>query len=223
MKVKEHLVYDPDKTWFISDIHVGHENVLKFENGYHNFKDIEDHDSTIVANWFANVMDDDIVFFLGDASMPRVKIDYVIDLFSKLPGKIVWLWGNHDYHIEDKYRNELAKVANIIEFCNYKEIFIKCKELTNYPHENNFVRHVVLFHYPIAEFHGNFRDSFHFYGHTHENVYPIKNAYPVSACLTGYTPVNYKWLSEKISAHNEGLNRPGKSSVQRFKGEPRRD
>lgn len=218
MKIKSELIYEPDKTWFISDPHFGHDNVLKFEAEYHNFINIEDHDKTIIANWFATVYDDDTVFFLGDASMPRVKLDYVKHIFAQLPGKIVWIMGNHDYHIDDFWKKELSRVANIVEFTNYKEIFIKCKERTNYPHGYDFLRHIVLFHYPIAEFNGSFKDSFHVYGHTHENLYPIKNAYAASACLTGYKPVDYKWIAEKISKHNDGLDRPGKPSIQRFKG-----
>jgi calcineurin-like phosphoesterase family protein len=58
MKVREELIYEPNKTQVISDTHFGHDNVLKFEAGYHNFANIEDHDKTIVTNWFATVYDD---------------------------------------------------------------------------------------------------------------------------------------------------------------------
>ncbi len=219
MKTREDLIYEPDKTWFFSDPHFGHANALKFEAGYHNFASIEEHDQTIVANWFATVYDDDTVFFLGDAAMPRTTLDYVKSIFAKLPGKIVWVMGNHDNHMDRVWMDELSSVANIVEFTAYKEIFIRCKERTNYQEgKDNFLRHTVLFHYPIAEFNGSFRDSFHIYGHTHENLYPIKNAYAVTACLTGYRPVDYKWVAEKIALHNEGLDRPGKPSIQRFKG-----
>jgi len=211
------LLYDRDKTWFISDIHFGHENILKFETGYHNFASIEEHDKTIVANWFSLVDQDDTVFFLGDISMPRIKLSYIKELMKDLPGKIVWIWGNHDSHIDETWQKELRSVANIIEFTNYKEIFIKCKGPTGYPYGYDFLRKIVLFHYPIAEHNGVYHDTYHAYGHVHEKIYPIKNAYPVSACLTDYKPVKYEWLEQKISEHNERFNRFGQSNIQPVK------
>ena len=41
-------IYDPAKTWFISDPHFDHSNVLRFEEGFHNFKSIEEHDNEII-------------------------------------------------------------------------------------------------------------------------------------------------------------------------------
>lgn len=221
MKLKESLIYDRDSTWFISDTHFGHKNVLKFEEGYHDFANINEHDQEIVANWYARVQDNDTVFFLGDASMPRNKLSYLKTIFEQLPGRIIWIWGNHDYHIADNehWQKELKSVANIIEFTSYKEIFITCKEVTNYPYGLDFVRPISLFHYPIAEFNGAFKDHYHFYGHTHEHIYPIKNAYSAAVCLHGYMPVTYDEMSKKIKLLNERLDRPGQPSIQRIKGE----
>lgn len=225
MKLKENLIYDRESTWFISDTHFGHKNVLKFEEGYHEFSSINDHDQEIIANWYSVVHDNDTVFFLGDFSMPRIKLNYVKSIMSQLPGKIVWLWGNHDYHIADSYnwQEELKSVANIIEFTSYKEIFITCTEVTNFPYKHEYVRQVNLFHYPIIEFNGSFKDHYHFYGHTHENLYGIKNAYSVAACLHDYIPVNFDTMNKKIKDFNERLDRPGQPSIQRIKGETWRD
>lgn len=220
---EENSVYDRDTTWFISDPHFGHDNVLKFESGYHTFASIEDHDLTIVSNWFSLVYPEDTVFFLGDAAMPRTKLSYLKGIFKQLPGKIVWVKGNHDRHIDDNWLRELQQVSNIIEYTDYKEIFVKCDEPTRHKQNNQYLREIVLFHYPIAEHNGAMKDTFHFYGHVHENVYPIKNAYPISACLTGYKPVKYEWVRDKIIKHNEGLDRLGKPSIRPVKGEPWRD
>jgi calcineurin-like phosphoesterase family protein len=210
----ENQVFEPADTWFISDLHFGHDNVLKFEEGRHSFANIEEHDKTIIANWFSLVQLTDTVFFLGDAAMPRTKLSYVKECFKDLPGKIVWICGNHDYHVDEAWQRELKRVANIIEFTAYKEIFVKCKEVTNYPMGYDYLRKLVLFHYPIAEHNGAFRDTYHIYGHTHKNVYPIKNAYSAAACLTDYKPVQYDWLKKKIEENNEGLNRSGKLGFQ---------
>jgi len=51
-----------ENTWFISDLHIGHGNVLGFEEGLHNFTNIKEHDHAIAKNWHATVGQDDHVF-----------------------------------------------------------------------------------------------------------------------------------------------------------------
>lgn len=49
--------------YFISDLHLGHKNVLKFDN--RPFINIEEHDKTIIDNWNSKVNDNDDVYVLG--------------------------------------------------------------------------------------------------------------------------------------------------------------
>ncbi len=195
----EYKTYDQNKTWFFSDPHFGHDNVLKFEEGFHNFKSIAEHDRTIVSNWIGTVDKTDTVFFLGDASMPKVKLGYLLDIFKVLPGKIVWFRGNHDHHIDSEWERQLKQVADIT-FTKYEEIYILDKK-------------IVLFHYPILEWNGKFRGSYHLYGHSHATLHPIRNAYSVCACFTNYQLVNFDWAKKKIAEHNEGLDRSGEPSI----------
>jgi calcineurin-like phosphoesterase family protein len=206
-------IYDPDKTWFFSDPHFGHDNVLKFEKGYHNFNSIEDHDQAIISNWNMTVQPGDTVFFLGDAAMPRTKLTYLKEVFAQLNGSIIWIRGNHDDHTEGPWLNELSQVANILEFTYYKEIFIPDTENTSFPDGNRYLRKLVLFHYPIFEHNGKGKGVYHLYGHSHEKLHPIFNAHSVCACLTDYTPVNFDWIKKKMNIHNEGLDRPGELSL----------
>lgn len=208
LHIPEELVFDKEKTWFISDPHFDHANVLRFEEGFHDFKTIEEHDQAIIDRWNAVVEDDHTVFFLGDASMHRIKFSYLKTIFSQLKGRIVWLKGNHDSHVSEAWIRELRQVCNIVEFKDYAEIFF-----TDATHKTGF-RRLVMFHYPILEFNGKFHNSYHIYGHSHQVVHPIKNAYSVCACLTNYSPVNFEWISKTIATHNEGLDRLSNADVQ---------
>lgn len=218
MKFDNTLIYKKNSIWFISDTHFGHDNILKFEKGYHNFANIKEHDIEIITNWNAIVDFDDTVFFLGDFTMPKVNIEYVKSILAQLPGKIVWIYGNHDLVSTDlTLQKEFSKLANIIEFTNYKEILVEVKEPSNGRYKNSNIKPVKLFHYPIAEFSGMFKGHYHFYGHTHEKVYTIKNAYSVSTCLHNYSLVNFDTLDKKIKEIN-GSNRLREFNIRRVEG-----
>lgn len=53
--------------FYISDLYIGHKNVLNFDN--RPFQTIEEHDSSIVRNWCNKVTNKDTVYILGDISL----------------------------------------------------------------------------------------------------------------------------------------------------------
>lgn len=53
--------------YYISDLHLLHENVLRFDN--RPFETIENMQETIVNNWNRKVTNGDTVYILGDVSM----------------------------------------------------------------------------------------------------------------------------------------------------------
>lgn len=200
----EKEVYARNKTWFISDLHIGHGNVLKFEEGLHSFTNIKEHDWAIAQNWHNTVGPDDHVFFLGDLAMERTKFKHIrenLGKFGKLPGKVHWIIGNHDLHINDTWLYNLSEIMDIVEFINYKEILV----------EGDFekeTRKIVLFHYPLYEWNGKYRGAYHIYGHSHAHVHPLPGTMSACACITGYKPVNVDWMIQKIEELKCKLAKP---------------
>lgn len=78
--------------YFISDLHVGHTNVLSFDN--RPFKSIEEHDEALIKNWNSVVGMDDDVYLLGDISWHNAT--KTIEIFNRLNGHIHLIKGNHD-------------------------------------------------------------------------------------------------------------------------------
>ena len=69
--------------YYISDLHLLHENVLRFDN--RPFDSIEQMQETIVNNWNSKVTNGDTVYILGDVSM-RGKKENLISIVATLKG-----------------------------------------------------------------------------------------------------------------------------------------
>lgn len=136
--------------YFISDLHFGHKNVLKFDN--RPFKTIEEHDKYLIKKWNETVNIDDDVYILGDISW--YNSTKTIEIFKNLNGNKHLIKGNHDNKI---LRN--AKLRELfMEIVDYKELYI----------DNNLI--IVLSHYPMPCFNKRFYGSYHLYGHVHNSL-----------------------------------------------------
>lgn len=134
-------------TFFISDLHLGHENCLAFDN--REFTSIEAHDNTIIERWNNAVGIDDDVWVLGDISWYNAT--KTVELFRRLNGTKYLCAGNHDKRLL-KNRDVQGLFA---EITSYREI-----QLTN---ETG----VVLCHYPIPCYNHHYYGWIHLYGHVH--------------------------------------------------------
>jgi calcineurin-like phosphoesterase family protein len=79
-------------TFFTSDWHIGHDNVIKYSN--RPFKDVGHMSEVLVNNYNASVKSDDICYFLGD--MGLCKGDTLRSVIDSLNGTKVLILGNHD-------------------------------------------------------------------------------------------------------------------------------
>lgn len=88
-------------TYFISDMHFGHTNIIKLCD--RPFLTAEEMDNTLIENWNSVVQKDDIVFVLGDVSFyPKDKTKKII---TALKGTKYLVKGNHDEKSDDWYRD----------------------------------------------------------------------------------------------------------------------
>lgn len=80
-------------TYFTSDLHIGHENIIRFSN--RPFSTLGEMNRTLVDNWNSRVTERDDVFILGD--MFYRKKEGVEEILRKLKGRKHLIVGNHDY------------------------------------------------------------------------------------------------------------------------------
>jgi len=136
------------KTFYIADLHFGHKNIIRYDN--RPFATIEEMDNTLIKNWNKVVSNDDFVYILGDISWH--DDDKTAQIFKQLHGTKILIRGNHD---NIKSGSELAKCFASVQ--DYAELYLDKKNK------------VIMSHYPILFWNGQFRDSIHLYGHVHNS------------------------------------------------------
>lgn len=132
--------------YFTSDLHFGHENVIRFD--HRPFTSTEEMDETLIERWNNKVSDTDTVYVLGDLSWHNDQ--KTCEILSRLHGKKILIQGNHD-RIHGQVRHFFEEV------CSYKEI--------NLPGNIQ----VVLCHYPILFFNRHYYGAYMLYGHVHNS------------------------------------------------------
>jgi len=83
--------------WFSADLHLGHENIIKYCN--RPFKTLDDMNNKIIQNWNSRVKNTDIVYHIGDFCFKgglQGSITGSKYWEKQLNGKIIHFSGNHD-------------------------------------------------------------------------------------------------------------------------------
>lgn len=128
--------------FYISDMHIGHQNVLRHDN--RPFSDIQHMQAVMTANWNSAVATTDEVYILGDFAWKNAQ---GLEMLSQLNGKKYLILGNHDKPTEEmKACFQLVKDYAVIK---------------------DGETQVVLSHYPIAHWYNQYRGAVHLYGHVH--------------------------------------------------------
>lgn len=137
------------KTYITSDLHFGHENIIKFcPKTRGHFKDAAHMTSEMMRIWNETVDPEDTVYILGDvAFLPSQK---AAEILNSLNGTKILIEGNHD-------RKALKD-----------PVFRRCfKEIHKYYDTVYNGTFVVMFHYPIFDHNRAGHGSVMLHGHRH--------------------------------------------------------
>jgi calcineurin-like phosphoesterase family protein len=80
------------KTYFTSDWHLFHFNILKYDD--RPFRNLDEMHQKLIKNYNSVVKDDDTVYFLGD--MGFAKKESIKEIIDQLKGTKILCLGNHD-------------------------------------------------------------------------------------------------------------------------------
>lgn len=141
--------------YYISDLHFGHAK-LNTEMDHRGFASAEEMNQYMINQWNSRVRHGDEVVILGDFCMSK-KAGEAEEILRQLKGRKYMIIGNHDYYLNDQdFDRSLFKWIE-----SYKEL-------------NDNRRKIILSHYPIFCYNGQYRrngegipKTYMLYGHVH--------------------------------------------------------
>mgnify|MGYP002416443369 FL=1 len=185
--------FNAEHTFFTSDTHFNHANIIKFCN--RPFKDVEQMNDVMIANWNSVIGKDDTVFHLGDFCLGGAA--EWTKILDRLNGKIYLIMGNHDLkNIRQGFISRFEHVAMQMRI----EIGKK---------------RIYLCHYPFLCFEGSYKDDvWQLFGHVHtrrsnsgidagriQYLYPTQ--YDVGVDNNNFTPVSFGQVKRIIDKQVE--------------------
>lgn len=191
------IKYSPDHTFFTSDTHFGHANIIRFCS--RPFQNVEEMNEVLIENWNKVVSKDDTVFHLGDFAFGGSSVWNSI--IPRLNGHINLIIGNHDRkNLRQGYMSYFDMVV--------PQLQIEIEDTSIY-----------LNHYPFLCYGGSYRGVWQLFGHVHSGPGAdgldisrlrvlLPTQYDVGVDNNNFTPISYREVKNKIEAQkNESLDR----------------
>lgn len=169
------------KVYFWSDMHFFHSNIIKYSN--RPFETVKNMNDILLHNYYKNISSEDVVIIGGDISFAGKE--RTIDLLKNLPGKKIWVIGNHDIE---------RKSMKLLNF--HISDLIAMAFSFNIKDKDNNIKNFIVSHYPI----GNQwlpDNTWNIHGHTHQYKMDLKNI-NISVEATNYSPIE---LNELLKSH----------------------
>lgn len=172
--------------FFTADTHFGHERIMKYCN--RPFRNANEMNECIFANWWAMVGRGDTIYHLGDVVFGnRESVRDIANRIRSLPGKKYLVPGNHDWRFPD------------VLFPAFEKVLPPIYETTvAFDHEQS--RRVVLCHYPMLTWNGLYRGSLQLYGHVHGRIPGNAWQIDVGVDVWGFSPVRFSDVLRRMSS-----------------------
>jgi len=182
--------------YFTADTHFCHSNIIWSCN--RPFKNAQEMNREMISRWNSYVTDHDEIYILGDFLYKGVGRD-ANRILSELKGRKFLIKGNHEKYLTDPtFKPEAFEWIKDYHVLNYEGV------------------EIILFHYPILQWHKSHRGSIHLYGHVHNSGKRDqdfmkklemlgKRAINVGVDVNDFYPVSIKRILEMAKQEAGGL------------------
>lgn len=209
-------------TFFISDTHLGHLNILKFTKSRSvemKKKNMINQDDWIKYNWNQTCQNDNTIIHCGDLSYKGKS-----NVINNLNGKKFLLKGNHDdLSFKEYTENGFNLINNLVLIDKFKKDLVFLKQIKSYSNLKSF--NFILFeydnlrflvsHFPIIDTQGYDKKyesqinglkwifeycqcDYNLHGHTHENNMNYDQCVNISFEQTNFKPITLNDIIKKI-------------------------
>lgn len=205
-------------TFFSSDWHCFHKNVLVFDN--RPFKDL-DHMHEVLVNNYNSTVKDGICYFLGD--MGLCGTENLQKIISRLTGTKVLILGNHDKATESMYKAgfDVVLYGATMQIAGERVTLSHCPLLGVYRENCQDMQGSQT----GENWHGESRlkqrifttantGQFHLHGHIHspnggKSEKILRRQFDVGVAANGYKPVNISMIESWIAKTKMEENKLG--------------
>lgn len=170
-----------DRLFFISDLHISHNR--DFIYGPRGFRDVKEHDDTLVHRWNSVCDDGSVIFHLGDLIFKADEAAFWTLLRRLQFGHLFLLEGNHQSGSKQAYASTLKQQhPSLVDKDGIPTAYVyplhtcvdgaptrKVTFLSEYVEVMANKQHLVLCHYPLISHHGQGHNSVLCCGHSHNN------------------------------------------------------
>jgi calcineurin-like phosphoesterase family protein len=160
--------------WFTSDLHLGHDNIIKFCN--RPFHDVNEMNEKIISNWNEQVQEQDIVYHLGDFCFGNPK-----QYYPRLKGTIMFIPGSHDKNLNKNNLHILPPLCSLHFTMNSKDY------------------NIVLCHYSMRSWDKSHYGTWQLFGHHHGKLAPYGLSFDVGVDTNKFYPYSLDDVERKMS------------------------
>jgi len=184
-------------TFFTSDTHFCHANILRYCNrpqlkdgdlgpdGNWISREIansrrKEMDEFLIEKWNSVVKKGDTVYHMGDFAFANI-----IDYMNRLNGHILFTLGNHDKQLKQELPVRDLPYKRVITINNRK---------------------IVLSHFAMRVWDNSHFNSWHLYGHSHGTLTTSGKSFDVGVDAQNYTPISFEEVEAKMKLLPDNSN-----------------
>lgn len=188
------------KTLLTADLHLGHENIIRYCN--RPFSSADDMKDQLIKNWNAVAGPNDIVWCLGDVG--RLPYEEMLEIFNELNGKKKLVIGNHDVDRKGRLIQSLARLP----WANEPSHLARIK------HDGV---HIVLSHYAGLTWDASHHGSLMAFGHSHGTLRPLPGSIDVGVDCQGYRPITVEEFIEQAKTSFRNAREVAEAAIDQIR------
>lgn len=175
----------PEKLYFTADPHFFHAGVIGFCK--RPFRDAGEMNEALIRNWNAMVPKDggSQVIVLGDMFFKAADTEKCAKIMERLNGTKYLVAGNHD-----KLAKEEVLALGFADAWDYLELTVAREKK----------KLIVCSHYPLLEWNGFYRGSWHLHGHVHgRGSHFSARVLDVGVDAHNYAPISFLQIERELN------------------------